>query len=132
MSSRSWLNFRRSESEAARHAGDTTVRGKIRTIRVARNLQLPKLRGSFASSRLALDDHQQRDCVRQHWSPSSAGRRRRSELSGNEEHAVIGRIEGHVPRGGRRLNCLDDAVFVGRVLVNHCECAVGIGGERIA
>src|SRR5438105_14453998 len=91
MSSRSWLNFRRSESEAARHAGDTTVRGKIRTIRVARNLQLPKLRGSFASSRLALDDHQ-RECVRQHWSPPSAGRRRRSELSGNEEHAVkIGR-----------------------------------------
>src|SRR5205823_9421101 len=62
MSSRSWLNFRRSESEAARHAGDTTVRGKIRTIRVARNLQVPKLRGSFASSRLALDDHQQLMC----------------------------------------------------------------------
>src|SRR5439155_24429581 len=104
MSSRSWLNFRRSESEAARHAGDTTVRGKIRTIRVARNLQVPKLRGSFASSRLALDDHQQRDCVRQqHWPPSPADPRRRPELAENEEQPEVTRPEAQLPRGGRRL-----------------------------
>jgi len=36
---------------------------------------------------------------------------------------VSGWIETHIQRAWDRLNGLDDAVLMGRVLVNHDECA---------
>ena len=36
---------------------------------------------------------------------------------------VSGWIETHIQRAWDRLNGLDDAVLMGRVLVNHGECA---------
>src|SRR5664279_5874756 len=77
-------------------------------------------------------DHHQGERSGQHRSPAPATRRRRTELRAHYEDAVIGRVEPHVARPGRRLDGFNRAILIGGVLVDYGERAVRVGSERVA
>src|ERR1017187_8686507 len=90
-----------------------------------------RMRTTLAGCRITLDCQQGKGS-RQHRRPTPSSGRRRAELRGNEEDAMIRRVKPHIARSLRSRHAFDNVILVGRVLVNHRERAIGIRGERVA
>src|SRR5271157_3504045 len=74
--------------------------------------------GQTPSAGRSAFDHQQRKRPGKYRGSTPAARRRRPELRGDQERAVICGVESHIPRPLRSLNGFGDAVLVRRVLMN--------------